>query len=86
MSSSGLPLHLIDAFAAAMQPSRAPCSSVLTSSLLQWKPTKEGYLLFLAQSKEVYDAFEGIIASNDTCKFTAQLHAGSRALRLSRTC
>lgn len=30
-----------------------------------WQPTREGYLLFLEQSKEVYDAFEDIIATND---------------------
>lgn len=29
----------------------------------QWQPTREGYLSFLVESKAVYDAMEGVMAS-----------------------
>ncbi len=31
----------------------------------QWKPTKEGYLSFLIESKAVYDCMESIMATGD---------------------
>ena len=31
--------------------------------MMQWQPTKEGYLRFLVESKAVYDAMEQIVAS-----------------------
>lgn len=42
--------------------------------LLQWQPTREGYLRFLVESKLVYDALEQIVqqASVPECKFAAQ--------------
>lgn len=32
-----------------------------TATLLQWKPTREGYLRFLVESELVYDALEQIV-------------------------
>lgn len=34
---------------------------------MQFVPTKKGYLRFMEESKVVYDAFEDIIASDETC-------------------
>lgn len=31
-----------------------------------WQPSREGYLQFLAESKAVYDALEGIVSTNST--------------------
>lgn len=36
----------------------------------QWQPTKEGYLSFLVESKAVYDAMEGVMASGDHPMFS----------------
>ena len=30
--------------------------------LVQWQPSREGYLRFLTESKEVYQTLEGIVA------------------------
>ena len=33
----------------------------MQSSVLQWQPTREGYLKFLVESKEVYEVLEQIV-------------------------
>ncbi len=43
---------------------------------MQWKPTKEGFLRFLVESKVVYDTIERVIqeAPRPECEISA-LHA-----------
>lgn len=36
--------------------------------LMQFVPTKQGYLRFMEESKIVYDAFEDVVANNPTCR------------------
>ncbi len=52
-------------------------------ALLQWTPTREGYLRFLAESKAVYDALEAAVQdkTHPECKAIAQL--GQLSHRLS---
>ena len=40
---------------------------------VQWQPTREGYLRFLVESKEVYNTLESIVtdAQHSDCKFPA---------------
>ena len=40
------------------------------SCTLQWQPTREGYLRFLVESKEVYNTLESIVtdAQHSDCK------------------
>jgi heme oxygenase (biliverdin-producing, ferredoxin) len=44
--------------------------------MAQWKPTKEGYLNFLVESKAVYDAMEKIVASNADPMYSAFIDCG----------
>ena len=39
---------------------------------MQWQPTREGYLRFLVESKEVYNTLESIVtdAQHSDCKFS----------------
>ena len=40
---------------------------------VQWQPTREGYLRFLVESKEVYNTLESIVtdAQHSDCKYPA---------------
>lgn len=54
----------------------------LSLSLSQWKPTREGYLRFLAESLAVYEALEDAVAANDAyAPFRATGLERSAALR-----
>ncbi len=46
------------------------------ATLLQWEPTREGYLRFLVESKLVYDALEQIVqqAPVPECESSILIH------------
>jgi len=48
-------------------------------SMMQWVPTREGYLQFLAESKVMYEALETIMAeaSHDSCESPHSFSCGS---------
>ena len=50
---------------------------------MQWEPTREGYLQFLVESREVYSALEEIVSStdrNDGAQYTRHRRAATRSL------
>ena len=51
------------------------------ANLLQWEPTREGYLRFLVESKLVYDALEQIVQQAPVPECESSYHQGSFILQ-----
>ncbi len=47
---------------------------ISAATLLQWEPTREGYLRFLVESKLVYDALEQIVQQAPVPECESSIH------------